>query len=129
MFEIRTSSDYISDNEESSEGRRHMTTGSRYSESGLLKEMQDWWDTEVGGRSDDPFAEPRPPRGGTIYELVPEINSLGSVSVLIIVEKHVGFEIPPQVIKRGGYCGFDEMASDLLPKIRTLVGKKRRDAA
>lgn len=99
-----------------------------YSERELRRDLRSWWNDQVGGGGDDPFAEPKPP-AGTIFDVLPEIDSLGVVTGLITIEKHIGFEIGPQIIRRGGYRSFDDMCGDLLPKVRALVLRKRKDAA
>lgn len=92
-------------------------------EAELIKDLQAWWDDQVGGGPDDPFADPAPSTG-TIFDVIPVIDSLGVVTALITIEKHVGFKVPPHVIRRGGYNSFDDMVSDLLPKLQVLVTKK-----
>lgn len=98
-----------------------------YSEADLLNDLQVWWDEEVDP-ADDPFAASRP-SSGTIFDVVPVVDSLGVVKALLTIEEHVGFEVPPSVIKRGGYRTFDEMAEHLIPKVRALVVKKKKKAA
>ena len=98
-----------------------------YSEDQLVKGLQKWWDEEVTG-VDDPFAETpptsgTPPSAGTIYEVQPAIDSLGVVRRLAIIDKHLGFDIPPSIVRRGGYYSFQDMISDLLPKISDLYTK------
>ena len=107
-----------------------MSVKTGYSEEALIADLKTWWDKQVS-TDDDPFADPPRSRIGTIFEVVPVLDSLGVVSALVTIEKHLDFQIPPQVIKPGGYSCFDEMISDLLPKIRTLIGKlrKRKEAA
>jgi acyl carrier protein len=108
-----------------------------YDENALTKDLRLWWDDQVSGGAADPFASPKP-ESGTIFDVIPEIDSLGAVTGLITIEKHTGFEVPPRVIRRGGYQDFDDMVSDLLPKVRVLVERqkkapdsnsKKRDAA
>ncbi|MGH8634238.1 MAG: hypothetical protein ACRET7_08905, partial [Burkholderiales bacterium] len=94
-----------------------------YDENALVKDLQAWWDDEVGGGGNDPFAEPKKP-SGTIFDVLPVIDSLGAVAGLITIEKHVGFNVPPRVIRRGGYRDFKDLVGDLLPKIRALVEKR-----
>jgi len=103
-----------------------------YSEAALTDDLRTWWDGEVGG-VDDPFADPKPPTG-TIFDVLPAIDSLGVVSGLLTIEKHVGFEVPSRVIRRGGYSRFDDMTADLLPKVRAMVERRpqitrRKEAA
>lgn len=94
-----------------------------FDEEELIKDLQDWWDDQVGGGPDDPFADPAPSTG-TIFDVIPVIDSLGVVTGLITIEKHVGFKVPPRIIRRGGYNSFDAMVSDLLPKVHAFVVKK-----
>lgn len=93
-----------------------------YDESALVKELKEWWDEQVS--DDDPFAESKPP-AGTIFDVLPAIDSLGMVSGLVAVEKHVPFKVPVRVIRRGGYNSFDDLVSDLMPKLRTLAEKHK----
>lgn len=95
-----------------------------YSEDALTDDLRAWWDDEVGG-ADDPFADPKPP-SGTIFDVLPAIDSLGAVNGLITIEKHVGFEVPPRIIRRGGYSSFEDMMSDLLPKVRAMLDQRRQ---
>ena len=103
-----------------------------YSEKALSAELHIWWDGEVGGE-DDPFAEPKPAVSGTIFDVLPAIDSLGCVNALLTIEKHIGFEVPSSILRRGGYSSFEDMASDLLPKVRAMVERRetlrRRKAA
>lgn len=95
-----------------------------FDEIALIKDLQDWWSDHVGGGPDDPFADPAPTATGTIFDVIPVIDSLGVVTGLLTFEKHVGFKVPPRIIRRGGYNSFDDMVSDLLPKVYALVAKK-----
>ena len=105
-----------------------MSTDLAYSEDDLTADLRTWWNDQIAN-ADDPFADPRPPRSGTIFEVVPMIDSLGVVAALITIEKHVNFEVPPRIIKAGGYKDFEEMIADLLPKVSALAIKRRRKEA
>jgi hypothetical protein len=98
-----------------------------YHEDALVRDLRIWWDDQVGGDEDDPFAAPKRPCG-TIFDVVPEIDSLGAVTGLITVEKHIGFKVPASIIRRGGYSSFDDLLGDLLPKVRMLVEKRKASA-
>ena len=95
-----------------------------YSEALLSDDLREWWDAEVGG-ADDPFADPKP-ISGTIFDVLPAIDSLGDVTGLLTIEKHVGLEVPSRIIRRGGYSSFEDMTSDLLPKVRAMVERRRQ---
>jgi hypothetical protein len=100
-----------------------------YSEDDLAADLKVWWDDQVAD-VDDPFAHPRQPREGTIFGVVPVGDSLGVVTALLTIEKHVNFEVPARIIKAGGYRSFEEMLAHLLPRIRSLVLQRRKkDAA
>jgi acyl carrier protein len=93
-----------------------------YSEEALLDDLRSWWDDEVG--DGDPFADPKQ-ASGTIFDVIPTIDSLGAVNGLLTIEKHVGFEVPPRVIRPGGYASFEDMTADLLPKVRAMVARRQ----
>ena len=98
--------------------------GSGFDEKVLIEDLKIWWEDQVGGGADDPFAEPKPP-SGTIFDVLPAIDSLGVVTGLITIEKHLGFKVPVRVIRRGGYKDFDDLITDLLPKLGALVEKQK----
>ena len=97
-----------------------MPNAESFDEPALLKDLQDWWDSEVGG--DDPLAPPKPP-GGTIFDALPAIDSLGVVTSLIVMETHLPCKVPPRLIRPGGYNSFDDLVADMMPKLRDLVRK------
>jgi hypothetical protein len=98
--------------------------GPSFDEAAVIKDLRAWWNDQVAGAADDPFASPALPKG-TIFDVLPAVDSLGVVSGLVTTEKHVGMKIPARVIRRGGYKDFDEMTADLLPKVKALVEKSK----
>jgi hypothetical protein len=96
-----------------------------YSEDDLAADLREWWNDQVA-TDNDPFADPLPPKAGTIFEVVPLVDSLGVVTALITIEKHVDFKVPPSVIKAGGYRSLEDMLGHLLPKIWAMAVKKRQ---
>jgi hypothetical protein len=94
-----------------------------YSEEALSADLRAWWDVEVGGNA-DPFVDPRPAVTGTIFDVLPAIDSLGCINGLLTIEKHVGFEVPSRLLQSGGYNSFEDMTSDLLPKVRAMVQRR-----
>jgi hypothetical protein len=89
-------------------------------ETALLADMKTWWDEQVG--KDDPFAPPTL-ASGTIMDVLPEVDSLTTVTALIVIEKYLPCEVPPSVIRPGGYHNFQDMTQDLLPKLHALIVK------
>jgi hypothetical protein len=96
-----------------------------YSEKDLVRDLQDWWDDQVGSEN-DPFAK-SDSRKGTIFEVVPVIDSLSVLSGLVTIEQHVGFTVSPEIVRPGGYTGFQDMVEDLVPKVRELAAKHGRN--
>ena len=89
-------------------------------EKALLADLKTWWDELVG--KDDPFALPAPP-AGTIMDMLPMVDSLATVAALVVIEKYVPFEVPPTVIRPGGYHSFEDMTQDMLPRLHELIDK------
>jgi hypothetical protein len=94
-----------------------------YNDGAIRADLQSWWDSQVDSQ-DDPFAVPKP-AAGTIFDVIPVVDSLNVVTALVAIEKHVGFKIHPRVIQRGGYNSFDEMANDLIPKVGILFKNRK----
>lgn len=87
----------------------------------LIAELKGWWDEQVAN-PDDPFADPPAPTG-TIFDVLPELDSLAAVGGLVAIEKHVPFEVTARIIRKGGYNNFDDLVSDLMPKLEDLAEK------
>jgi hypothetical protein len=86
--------------------------------------LKEWWKSEAIKIADDPFA-PVPKTVGTLYELLPPLDSLTIVRSLLVVEKILDIEVPVGLVKTGGYQSREEMLKDLLPKLRRLFEKSR----
>ena len=109
-----------------SNGGTGMAVG--FDKKALLADLKTWWDAQVG--KDDPFALPKPPPG-TIMDVLPNIDSLATVEALVVMEKHLPCEVPPTVIRPGGYHSFEDLTQDMLPKLQGLVDKhlgKQKDS-
>jgi hypothetical protein len=84
----------------------------------------EFWNEKSLQRNDDPF-EPVTKSGGTLYDLLPALDSLTIVCSFLIIERVLEMEVPVGIVKAGGYHSRDEMLKDLLPKLRKLYEKKR----
>jgi len=51
------------------------------------------------------------------------VDSLATVTALVVIEAHLPCEVPPTVIRPGGYHGFDDLVQDMLPRLQALVDK------
>lgn len=97
----------------------------------LVSELQTWFDEETAPI--DGASPPAAPSGsgGSIVGMRPAIDSKRVVDASRVTRIVLEMELPPEIIKRGGYATCDEMISDLLPKLeRVYTGelkvKKRR---
>lgn len=50
----------------------------------------------------------------------PAIDSKRVVDATVITKKVLDIELPPEIIKPGGYASCDEMMADLLPKLERV---------
>lgn len=90
----------------------------------LRKALKDWW--EVEQKDFDELMETRAD-GNLVSVLAPniEIDSLRAVRALIELEALVGFDIPPRVVRLGGYLSFEDMEGHLILELKKLEEKKR----
>ena len=101
----------------------------------LTAELQIWFEKEAS--SIDGKIESAAPAGtgGSIVTVRTPIDSKRVLDTTLITEEVLGIELPPEIIKPGGYETFDEMVSDLVPKLRLVFTgelkvkqRKREDA-
>jgi hypothetical protein len=78
----------------------------------LRDALQKWWDDE--SQSFDAAV------AGTasVWEGMPEIDSKAVVKASPVVRQFTGADLDPSLIRKGGYASFDDLAKDLLPKLR-----------
>ncbi|MDB5437824.1 MAG: hypothetical protein JWM33_251 [Caulobacteraceae bacterium] len=89
-----------------------------FDEVALTEELKGWWKEQVEVEN-DPFAV-EPSGGDTIFDVLPMIDSLGVVTGIIAVQKHVPFKVTPKIIRPGGYNSFEDLIEDFIPKLRAM---------
>jgi hypothetical protein len=77
---------------------------------------------EVLADADDPFK----PNPGTLYDVLPEFDSLTAVRCLLTIEKFVSFNVPTKVVQRGGYTSANEMIEHLVSQTQKLFEHDRK---
>jgi hypothetical protein len=85
-------------------------------ESDLRRDLERWWEDEKSDLEAD-----LPPADLTtdpLWDGVPEIDSKAVVKASPVVRRHTGADLDPKLIRKGGYKSFDDLAGDLLPKLR-----------
>lgn len=80
----------------------------------LRADLKRWYDD----RKDDPEAPPVNPETAGAFQHLPDIDSKAVVTTSPIIKKHLGVDLDPKLIRKGGYSSFDNMTGDLLPKLR-----------
>ncbi|MCJ2183707.1 hypothetical protein MTR62_13550 [Novosphingobium sp. 1949] len=96
----------------------------------LVAELEAWFEDET--QPIDGSAPPPPSGGGgSIIGVRPAIDSKRVIDASRVTRQVLDIELPPEIIKQGGYASCDEMISDLVPKLeRVYTGelkvKKRR---
>lgn len=81
-------------------------------ESQLREALRKWWEDEA--QSFDAAV------AGTsaVWQGMPEIDSKAVVKASPVIRSFVGVDLDPKMIRKGGYASFDDLAGDLLPKLR-----------
>ncbi|MEP1930129.1 MAG: hypothetical protein ABJJ37_02485, partial [Roseibium sp.] len=62
--------------------------------------------------------------GGSIISKTPAIDSKRVLDASSVTKEIIDIEIPPEIIKPGGYDACNEMLDDLLPKLRDVYSGK-----
>lgn len=97
----------------------------------LIAELKDWYEEETAA-IDGSIASGAPSgTGGSIISTGPAIDSKRVVDATVATKKVLAIDLPPEIIKPGGYASFDEMIGDLVPKLeKVFIGeikvKKRK---
>jgi hypothetical protein len=99
----------------------------------LIAELKDWFEEETAAIDGSIEAGAPSGSGGSIMGMRPAIDSKRVVDATVVTKKVLEIELPPQIIKAGGYASCDEMIADLVPKLeRVFIGdikvKKRKPA-
>jgi hypothetical protein len=93
----------------------------------VQKALENWWRTQQTGtaRRGDPFSDARS-KGGTVFDIQPQVSSQEAVTVLLELQSVLGYEPSINVIKRGGYKSLDEFVGQLTPRVAEEFSRKYR---
>jgi hypothetical protein len=86
----------------------------------LIAELEAWYIEET--TAIDGSIETAAPagEGGSIVSVRPAIDSKRVVDATLVTESVLGIELPPEIIKPGGYDTFEEMIDDIIPKLKNV---------
>lgn len=99
----------------------------------LIAELETWFEEETASIDGSVEADAPSGTGGSIIGMRPAIDSKRVLDATIITKKVLEIELPPEIIKPGGYESCEEMIADILPKLeKVFIGeikvKKRKPA-
>lgn len=97
----------------------------------LIAELETWFEEETAAIDGSVAAGAPSGGGGSIMGMRPAIDSKRVIDATAVTKEVLGIELPPQIIKAGGYESCAEMIADLLPKLeKVFIGeikvKKRK---
>jgi hypothetical protein len=86
----------------------------------LISELQTWFEEEAAPIDGVPGSDAPSGDGGSILGMRPAIDSKRVVDATAITKRVLGVELPPAIIKPGGYTSCDEMITDIVPKLKRV---------
>jgi len=86
----------------------------------LVSELKSWFDEETASIDGTVSAGAPSGSGGSIIAMRPAIDSKRVVDATVITKKVLGIELPPEIIKAGGYDSCDEMINDIVPRLQKV---------
>ena len=86
----------------------------------LIAELEAWFEEETASIDGAVAASAPSGTGGSIIAMLPAINSKRVVDATVITKKVLGIELPPAIIKPGGYNSCAEMVADIVPKLQKV---------
>jgi len=99
----------------------------------LVAELEAWFEEETASIDGSIEAAAPAGAGGSIMSVRPAIDSKRVVDATVVTKRVLEIDLPPELIKPGGYASCEEMIADLIPKLeRVFIGdlkvKKRKPA-
>jgi hypothetical protein len=99
----------------------------------LIAELEAWFQDEAASIDESVEADAPSGAGGSIIGMRPAIDSKRVLDATVVTKKVLEIELPPEIIKPGGYRSCEDMIADIVPKLeKVFVGdikvKKRKPA-
>lgn len=97
----------------------------------LVAELEAWFEEEAEAIDGEVAAGAPSGGGGSIMGMRPAIDSKRVLDATVVTKKVLEIELPPEIIKPGGYDSCAEMIADIVPKLeKVFIGeikvKKRK---
>jgi hypothetical protein len=89
----------------------------------LLADLEAWFEEETASIDGSVEAAAPAGAGGSIMSVRPAIDSKRVIDATVVTKRVLDMELPPEIIKPGGYGSCEEMIADLVPKLeRVFIG-------
>jgi hypothetical protein len=90
----------------------------------LVKGLKDWFEEETASIDGSVVSAAPSGSGGSIITARPAIDSKRVVDATLVTEKVLGIELPPEIIKAGGYESCEAMLDHIVPRLeRVFTGE------
>jgi hypothetical protein len=86
----------------------------------LIAELEAWFEVETASIDGTVSSGAPSGSGGSIIAMRPAIDSKRVVDATVITKQVLGIELPPEIIKPGGYNSCAEMVADIVPKLQKV---------
>lgn len=86
----------------------------------LVTELQDWFEKETASIDGSVEAGAPAGSGGSIVGIHPAIDSKRVIDATVVTKRVLDIELPPEIIKPGGYSSCEEMVADIVPKLEKV---------
>jgi hypothetical protein len=86
----------------------------------LISELEAWFEEETASIDGTISAGAPSGGGGSIITMRPAIDSKRVVDATVVTKLVLGIELPPEIIKAGGYANCEEMIVDIVPKLQKV---------
>ena len=86
----------------------------------LVSQLEAWFEQETVPVDGAPGGDAPSGEGGSIIGMRPAIDSKRVVDATVVTKKVPGIELPPAIIKPGGYTSCAGMIDDIVPKLKNV---------
>jgi hypothetical protein len=86
----------------------------------LIEGLKGWYEKETAAIDGSVVSAAPSGSGGSIISARPAIDSKRVVDATLITEEILGIELPPEIIKAGGYESYDAMIDHIVPRLEKV---------
>jgi hypothetical protein len=86
----------------------------------LISGLKDWYDEETAAIDGRVVGAAPSGSGGSIISVRPAIDSKRVIDATLITEEVLGIELPPEIIKAGGYESYAAMLDHIVPRLEKV---------